>query len=336
MSKKKYNYLYKITHLKSDRIYIGIHSTDNIDDGYFGCGIFHKNGEWKKLNRGKYYGTHHIRNAFVKYGKNAFKREIINYFDSREAALKEEKEIVNEEFINDKKTFNNRVGGLGGNFSKEVRKKISENNPMYRKSVKEKISKIQKELWNEERKNKLSENNPMNNEEVLTKMSGKNSVWFGRKHTKETINKLKKINSNKKWTMSQRDKTLKKMESIRKDGYKIYDKKTKKYFYSIKEIIIYLREKEEIKVGSDRLIKCIRGVRENDVLNKRFERKADLQKDKSKPHIFMRGKNYNVRIWNKKEKKYWKRSLNTTDEDSAKSKLDNYYKQFLKETKNSS
>ena len=301
MSKKKYNYLYKVTHLKSDRIYIGIHSTDDIDDGYFGCGIFHKNGEWKKLNRGKYYGTHHIRNAFVKYGKNAFKREIIKYFDSREAALKEEKEIVNEEFINDKK-----------------------------------ISKIQKELWNEERKNKLSKNNPMHNEEILTKMSGKNSVWFGRKHTKETVDKLKKINSNKKWTMSQRDKTLKKMESTRKDGYKIYDKKTKRYFYSIKEIIIYLREKEQIKVGSDRLIKCIRGVRETDVLNERFERKADLQKDKSKPHIFMRGKNYNVRIWNKKEKKYWKRSLNTTDEDNAKSKLDNYYKQFLEETKNSS
>ena len=158
MSKKKYNYLYKITHLTSNRIYIGIHSTDDIDDGYFGCGIFYKNEEWKKLNRGKYYGTHHIKNAFVKYGKNAFKRDILKYFKSREAALNEEREIVNEEFINDKKTFNNRVGGLGGNFSKEVRKKISENNPMHRQDIRDKVSTAQKKIWknNWERKSKFS------------------------------------------------------------------------------------------------------------------------------------------------------------------------------------
>ena len=53
----------------------------------------------------------------MKYGKNAFKRDILKYFKSREAALNEEREIVNEEFINDKKHLTIELG-LGGNFQK--------------------------------------------------------------------------------------------------------------------------------------------------------------------------------------------------------------------------
>ena len=300
MSEKKCNYLYKITHIKSNRIYIGIHSTDNIDDGYFGCGIFHKNGEWKKLNRGKYYGTHHIRNAFLKYGKNAFTRDIIKYFDSRDAALKEEKEIVNEEFINDKNTFNNRVGGSGGNFSKEVRKKISENNPMHRQDVRNKVSAAQKKIWTNDKKLKLSKNNPMKDPEVLKKMSGQNSVWFGRKHKEKSKKKISDANKGrirtkdqiksqseslkKYWNNAERVSQRKIMKGVKKpidfgkklsdnwkDKIEIIDLKSKITYNSLKELKIAL-EKEGINRTIGTISEYVRGIKgKRSGLNKRFK-----------------------------------------------------------------
>lgn len=89
---KKYNYVYKIRNKLNDMEYIGVHSTDNLDDEYFGSGIY-------------------LKNAIKKYGKENFEKHIIEHYDSRKEALNKEKEIVCVEYVRDKKVYNLVLGG---------------------------------------------------------------------------------------------------------------------------------------------------------------------------------------------------------------------------------
>ena len=36
---KKYNFVYKTTNLLNNKYYIGVHSTDNLNDGYLELGL---------------------------------------------------------------------------------------------------------------------------------------------------------------------------------------------------------------------------------------------------------------------------------------------------------
>ena len=89
---KSFNYIYKITNTINNKIYTGVHHTNNLDDGYMGSG--------KKLHR-----------AFKKYGIEHFKKEILEYFNTWDEALKKEAEIVNEEFVKREDTYNMTCGG---------------------------------------------------------------------------------------------------------------------------------------------------------------------------------------------------------------------------------
>ena len=91
---KKYNYFYKITNLINNHFYYGVHSTDNIDDGYMGSG-------------------HRLHRAYKKYGQNNFIKEILKYFETRDEALDYEELIVNEILIKDKNCYNEVLGGGG-------------------------------------------------------------------------------------------------------------------------------------------------------------------------------------------------------------------------------
>jgi hypothetical protein len=88
--------IYKVTNLANGKIYIGLHKTDDVDDGYMGSG---------KL----------LKRAIVKYGRDTFSKEVMYRFDTLDAAIQKEREIVNEDFVARSDTYNICVGGgLGG------------------------------------------------------------------------------------------------------------------------------------------------------------------------------------------------------------------------------
>jgi group I intron endonuclease len=88
-------YLYKITNLVNDRVYIGVHKTINITDGYMGSGKI-------------------IRQAIEKYGLSNFKKEILETFDNYDAMMLREKQMVDEKFLSNKNVYNLKLGGSGG------------------------------------------------------------------------------------------------------------------------------------------------------------------------------------------------------------------------------
>lgn len=90
--KYKYNYFYKITNNINGHYYYGIHSTNNIEDGYMGSGTI-------------------LQRAFEKYGIENFSKEIIKFFKSREECSEYEHQIVTKEIARDHFCYNVRLGG---------------------------------------------------------------------------------------------------------------------------------------------------------------------------------------------------------------------------------
>lgn len=84
--------IYKITNNINGKYYIGRHSTADINDNYMGSGIG-------------------IKNAIKKYGIENFKKEIIAEASSSEELWELEKQIVNEEIVKDKNSYNMAYGG---------------------------------------------------------------------------------------------------------------------------------------------------------------------------------------------------------------------------------
>lgn len=100
--------VYKTTCLINNKIYIGVHQTDNPDifDGYIGNSINIYNRRWA-LEHPK-FPFHY---AVIKYGINNFKRETLFQFNNRKDAYNKEAEIVTEEFIKSNDNYNVAVGG---------------------------------------------------------------------------------------------------------------------------------------------------------------------------------------------------------------------------------
>ena len=107
---KAYHILYKTTNLINGKYYIGIHSTNDLNDGYIGSGYL----LWKSID---------------KHGLNNFKCENLKIFKSREKLLRAERIWVNQKFIELDNNYNMVVGGSNPpvlvKHSEETKRKIS-------------------------------------------------------------------------------------------------------------------------------------------------------------------------------------------------------------------
>ncbi|ANA49514.1 homing endonuclease [Salmonella phage vB_SnwM_CGG4-1] len=108
-----YYLIYQIQNNINKKIYIGAHATTNINDSYMGSGV-------------------NIVKSIAKYGVENFTKQILFIFKTSEEMYKKEAEIVNEEFVLRRDTYNAALGGRGNPVI------IHLQNPSYRKMISDK------------------------------------------------------------------------------------------------------------------------------------------------------------------------------------------------------
>ena len=168
-SRRKYHYIYKTTCIITNKFYIGMHSTDNLNDNYIGSG--------KRL----WY-------SIKKYGRENHKCEILEFLKSRKLLKEREREIVNIELLNDSMCMNLMLGGEGGFISEEQQRNRS------LAGAKALIDKFKNDLefYQEhiDRSSKIFK-------KLHTDGKIKYNTFIGKNHTEETRRKIGESNSNK-------------------------------------------------------------------------------------------------------------------------------------------
>ncbi len=84
--------VYQITNKINKMIYIGVHITRNINDGYMGSG--------RKITK-----------AISEYGISNFEKVILYQFDNESDMIKKESELVNDSFLKRGDVYNIIIGG---------------------------------------------------------------------------------------------------------------------------------------------------------------------------------------------------------------------------------
>lgn len=157
--------VYQTTNLINNKLYCGVHITNDPNDGYLGSGKI-------------------VSRAINKYQPENFKKEILFVFDNPEDMFAKEKELVNEEWINRKDTYNIKLGGEGGwDYVNRNKFHLHENKDFYKKvSLALKGRKASEACYaavsQAHKDGKFNYN-----------------TFEGKTHTKETKNKIGKANS---------------------------------------------------------------------------------------------------------------------------------------------
>lgn len=184
-----------IKNLVNEKFYVGKHSTNDLDDGYMGSGTL-------------------LQKAICKYGIENFRKQILEFFDSEEAAYDYEESLVTEAFIQDENTYNLVKGGKGFDNQRLTK------------------------LWNDpEFRARKSLEITMRNKKFLATEEGKKwradlnkKIWTGRKHKEETKRKIGQTNSIKQkgeknsqfGTMWITHPELKENKKIKKEEFQVW------------------------------------------------------------------------------------------------------------------
>ena len=185
--------IYQITNTLNGNIYIGKHQTKNPNDGYCGSGKA-------------------IKGAIKKYGKENFTKEVIYVFDNEAEMNAKERELITEDFVNRKDTYNLGVGGEGGAHFKgkthgAYMKEIN-SSTKHRKKIAEGLKRAYASghtVWNKGKTNQVSDI-------TRKKMS---DAKTGTKHTPEAIEKIK--TARKKQVSPVSEETRRKMSESAKN-----------------------------------------------------------------------------------------------------------------------
>jgi len=170
--KKQYHYIYKTTNTITGRYYYGMHSTNDLDDGYLGSG--------KRL-----------RYSIRKYGIECHKKEILEFYKTRQELKIREREIVNLNEISKIDCMNLVLGGEGGGWTPNQQRQNA-----LRSNIKQKWLRENNEEWKKHKSEQLSKS--------LSKVyeSGKRERvyfydWNGKHHSEETKKRIGQKNSEK-------------------------------------------------------------------------------------------------------------------------------------------
>lgn len=109
-SRRKHHYIYKTTCTVTGRWYIGMHSTDDLEDGYIGSGT-------------------DLARSIRRHGIENHECQKLEFYESRDALKRREAELVTEAEVADLTCMNMTIGGGGGWSSAQMKKLWS--NPEY-------------------------------------------------------------------------------------------------------------------------------------------------------------------------------------------------------------
>jgi len=179
---KKYHFIYKTTCEVNGKYYYGMHSTDDLNDGYVGSGT-------------------RLWHSIKKHGQENFKLEILEFCENREVLKRREAELITEEVLKDPSCMNLKIGGEGG-FTREATIKSNTSELGLKKCRKGGIASIKKNK--DKLVKRLTENNfkrwSSSREEMLTyqrKAIAKAASKESSAKRKETLAKIEHQQGNK-------------------------------------------------------------------------------------------------------------------------------------------
>lgn len=275
--KKNYIYIYKITNLQTNKVYIGRRS-------------FHKPIDYNYWGGGKW-----IRQSIMKRGLNNFKRDIIEYVDSLEEAYIREQYWINFYKSNNPKFgYNITKGGQDGgsqkgrifsketieNFSKAQKDRIVIHKENIQTRIKrDELNKFLNEGWSLGQTFENREKARLNSLKGASKI--KNSTF-----TQDHKNKIKNSYINKTWVTDgvhekHVDNNL--IDEFLNNNKNWYKGKRKNKFQSDeKKKKLSIFRKGKITVYKEGIIKVISKEELNFYISKGWQKKSPYNKDRAK------------------------------------------------------